>query len=448
MNIFQLEKPDFSKINREQIFTKYSRYLEKGGKNLVKELSEPDYLYWDKVKYYPLPLEFKPLEIWYITRQARKFFPLETPIKAENGKIFTYAKSAFFEECLHRIDMETGGQMFADHKTLTTQNKEKFLKRGIIEEAIASSQLEGANTARKAAKMMIIQNREPANPSERMIVNNHKAMIAIEEDFKNKKMSLELLLALHRILTDKDENISKEEQGRLRKDSDRIVVQKKNSNIIVHVPPGENFLKEQINNLIQYANDELKSEFVHPLIKAALLHFWIGYLHPFTEGNGRTARAIFYWYMIRNGYWTMMYLPISTIIKKSPWQYVRAYIYSEQDDNDVTYFLNYHLKKVMLSLDEFHNYVERKLKENNNIETKLGLKDFNLNNRQKQLLNYLLREEGYTTAGMHGAIYGVGRLTAARDLKALQQSGLLQFTKVGTQKRYSLTEKYKNISPF
>jgi Fic family protein len=383
------------------------------------------------------------LEIWYIARQARKFFPLDTPIKAENGKYFTYSKLSSFEKSLHRIDIEAGGQMFSDYKTLTDQNKEKFLKRGIIEEAIASSQLEGANTARKAAKLMIVQNREPTNSSERMIVNNHKTMIAIEEDFKNKKMSLDLLFALHRILTDKDKEIAKEEQGRLRKDSDQIVVQKKHSNIIVHVPPKEAFLNEQIQSFIDYANDESKEEFTHPLIKAIFLHFWIGYLHPFTDGNGRMARSIFYWYMLKNGYWTMMYLPISTVIKKSPAQYVRAYVYSEQDGNDLTYFLDYHFKKVMLSLDEFHDYIQRKTRENSEVEKKLGLQKLNLNDRQKQLLTYLLGEDSYTTIVIHGNIYGVTRLTAAKDLHALLNLGILQYRKVGTEKRFSLSDNYR-----
>jgi Fic family protein len=123
----------------------------------------------------------------------------------------------------------------------------------------------------------------------------------------------------------------------------------------------------------------------------------------------------------------------------------RAYIYSEQDDNDATYFLDYHLKKVMLSLDEFHNYIERKLKENNDIEEKLGIKNFNLNERQRQLLNYLLREESYTTAEMHRSIYGISRLTASSDLQKLKELGFVEFIKAGTEKRYSLTEKYKSM---
>jgi len=55
--------------------------------------------------------------------------------------------------------------------------------------------------------------------------------------------------------------------------------------------------------LIEFANDEnITTGFIHPVIKAILLHFWIGYLHPFCDGNGRTARALFYWYLLKNDY--------------------------------------------------------------------------------------------------------------------------------------------------
>lgn len=438
MDIFRIEKPNFKTIDRQNVITKYADYIAKGGRNLVKELSEPNYLYWDKAKYYSAPEGFTSLEVWYVVRQARKFFPNLTPILTEDGQAFTYSKLTGFEEMLHRIDMEAGGQMIGDYKTISESNKEKFLKRGIIEESIASSQLEGADTARKAAKKMIMQNKKPSNPSENMIMNNYNAMMAIEEDFQHKKMDLDLLFSLHQILTEKDHDVPESERGRLRKDSDLIVVQKRGTNTIVHIPPGEEFLKSQIDNLIAFANDELKTEFIHPVIKATLLHFWIGYLHPFTEGNGRMARTIFYWYLLRKNYWAMMYLPISTVIKKSPAQYIRAYVYSEQDDRDVTYFIEYQLKKIILALNEFHIYIQRKLEENKTIEEKFGNKVTGLNDRQKHSLNYLLEENAYTTAEMHLSIFGVTRLTAYKDLKKMEELQLIKSTKVGREKRYTL----------
>ncbi len=116
-----------------------------------------------------------------------------------------------------------------------------------------------------------------------------------------------------------------------------------------------------MEKLIQFSNDEPENAtFIHPVIKAIIIHFWIGYLHPFTDGNGRLARLLFYWYLIKEGYWAFVYLPISKAIKLSPKQYSMAYIYSEQDDNDMTYFIDYNIKKIKLAVREFKKYLEKK----------------------------------------------------------------------------------------
>ena len=112
-------------------------------------------------------------------------------------------------------------------------------------------------------------------------------------------------------------------------------------------------------------NDNLEDPyFVHPLIKAILLHFWLGYLHPFTDGNGRFARTIFYWYLLRHKYWAVSYLPVSRVIRNAPAQYRDAYVYSEQDDRDATYFVDYNLHKIMQAKREFEDYALRKQAEN------------------------------------------------------------------------------------
>lgn len=60
------------------------------------------------------------------------------------------------------------------------------------------------------------------------------------------------------------------------------------------------------------------------MLRAILLHFWLAYDHPFEDGNGRTARSLFYWYMRTQGYWLVEYLLISNILRKAPAQYTRA----------------------------------------------------------------------------------------------------------------------------
>jgi Fic family protein len=72
----------------------------------------------------------------------------------------------------------------------------------------------------------------------------------------------------------------------------------------------------------------------------------LGYDHPFLDGNGRTARALFYWAAANNGYWLMEFISISQIIKQSPAQYGKSFLYSEYDENDVTYFIVHQLSVI------------------------------------------------------------------------------------------------------
>ncbi|MDD4319576.1 MAG: Fic family protein [Candidatus Peribacteraceae bacterium] len=448
MNHFEslkLEKPNLSRIDIGKAMKKSMALQQKEGKSIAYQMSEPNYLYWDKIKHLEPPKGFSALEVWFVTKQVRRMSSRPTFIKAENEKPFNFLKLVCTDELLHRIDLETGGSIFAPYQLLSDQKKQKFLTRGIIEEAIASSQLEGANTTRKAAKDMIIQKREPRNRSERMIINNYKAMQVIEQDYKKKQMSIDLMFELHRILTDQDSEIPSGDRGRFRTDKDQIVVHSQSKRKIVHTPPKEAFLKKEISRFVQYANDEGGERFVHPIIKAIFLHFWIGYLHPFTDGNGRFARAIFYWYLLKHRYWTMIYLPISTVIKKSPEQYSMAYVYAEQDDLDITYFYDYHLKKIIQALDEFHSYVNRKVAENKEIDSLIS-KESNLNDRQKQSIHYLMSEgEGsFTTVSSYMSVYGISRLTASKDLHKLGELGYLQSRRSGKYIRYYLTHKLSN----
>lgn len=407
-------------------------------RDLFEKANVPAYLHWETFKHkFSSDSELSVTEKWYLVQQLRRVSTTLLPMLDEQGTPFSWVRLPTVDKDLHAIDMFAGGRLVNKSAYLTETSKHMFLTRGIIEESIASSQLEGAHTTRKAAKQMLVERKKPKNESEQMILNNFTTITAINERFKDQAMNRELLFEIHAMLTEK--TIPDVERHRFRTDADEIVVQGQIGHevYVTHTPPSESFVEQYaINRLIKYANDELPDTFVHPILKAIFLHFWIGYLHPFTDGNGRLARALFYWYLLRKGYWTAMYLPISTIIKKAPLQYAMAYLYAEQDNNDVTYFYDFHIKKIVQAIAEFERYLSTKFDEKHLVEEKLS-KTLVLNERQKQLVYYLVSEKHPSvTTSTHARLHATSRQTAMSDLKYLEKKGLIRAQREGKYVRY------------
>ncbi len=444
--IYTLEKPNLNNISPERFNELISQYFDNKSllSGLILKTMSPVYLYWDKVRFKTIPDGMSKEEYWKIIKFVRQAQSVDTPIKDEkSGKNFTWTKPPELEKFLHDVDLNTGGNLFSFASDIDDNNRSKFISRGVMEEAIASSQLEGAHTTRKAAKQLIREGRKPTNESERMIINNFNTMNLVEITYKNNKLSRELLFELHAMIT--KDTVEQDEQGRFRRDEDQIVVTEKATGIIYHVPPKLDFVESEIDRLISFANDEIGTSFIHPVVKAIMLHFWIGYLHPFTDGNGRLARLLFYWYLLRNNYWAFAYLPISRIIKKSPVQYGNAYVYSEQDDLDLTYFIDYNIRKTEQAIDDFKLYLKEKAEENSQMNKKSKTK-YHLNDRQIQILQFLhSNPQESTNLKIHMNISHVSKATAIKDLKDLEKIGFIRSEKVRRNVYYYGIAKIKEL---
>lgn len=444
-DIYTIKKPN---ISRDDMKKALKALTERSSEIFAffRKTSDADYLYWDYFLYKePSPPGISKESLWAITKVMRRGRSLQTPIKDKKGKPFVWSKLSYFEEFFHDLDMNTGGGLFVGSAEIDKANKQKLISRGIMEEAIASSQLEGAATSRQAAKKMLREGRKPKNQSEQMIVNSYLSIKLIEEKYKNEKMTKDMLLDMHGMIT-KDTLDSEGEPPRLRKKTDPIVISDDIEGVVYHEGPSMSFVVPELERLVQFANDELETEeFIHPIIKAIMLHFWIGYLHPFTDGNGRLARLLFYWYLIRNGYWAFAYLPISKVIKRSPKQYIMAYVYSEQDDNDLSYFINYNINKVKIAMREFLEYLEKQSKMNVSMREKYGMR-YHLNGRQIHLLQYLYGDQDVnTTLVAHANVNQISKVTASKDLKDLIRKDFIISTKRGRNVYYTGTDKVKEI---
>lgn len=440
---YVLKKPSLKKINRQQTIKAFLSNKRVEILDFLKRTNS-EHLYWDTLQYKePSPKGISKEQLWTIVKLIRESQAIETNIRDKDGRTFTWIKLDYFEEFFHELDLNTGGELFVEKDKIT--NKQKLISRGIMEEAIASSQLEGAATSRVEAKKILREGKKPTNKSEHMIVNNYNSMRAIEENYREKSMSMDLILELHAMIT-KNTFDSAGERPRLRKPGEPVVIHDEVEDIIYYEGPDIEFVKPELKKLIKFANDENSEKvFIHPVIKAIMIHFWIGYLHPFTDGNGRLARLLFYWYLVKKGYWAFIYLPISKVIKKAHKQYIMAYVYSEQDDNDLTYFIDYNLKRIKMAVKEFEKYLKEQAKKNVQMKKKSEVQ-YNLNVRQVQLLQYLHNTpDEYTTLKTHMNINQVTRMTASKDLNDLVNKGFLTSDKQGRNLYYYGTDKIKEL---
>lgn len=439
-DFYKLEKPKLDTVDANKPLRMY--FTDPGSVlPFIEKSFNPRYLYWTDLKHRPAPKGLSPEEFWVLVKFIRQTRSTPSFVKDESGKMFSWVKLERHEELLHRIDMAAGGRLFVSGEARSTlvSKSDEYLVHGMVEEAIASSLLEGAHTTRRAAKKIILEGRPPKTPDERMVLNNYKVIQRINSLYKDAPMTEGLILELHKLLTE-GTDIEIEAIGRFRTDEDDIEVG--DHYTTTHYPPKEEFMRTEIMRFFEVANESAdRDHFLHPVIKAVMLHFWIGYLHPFVDGNGRLARAIFYWYLLKHDYGTIMYLPISGMIRKSPDQYSDAYVRTEQDDLDLSYFIDYHLQKIESALDDFENFLRKKVLEQRKVET--AARADGLNPRQKTLVAYLASHpREYATITTHQRRHNISAITARKDLYGLTQKGFLRIEKQsGYFVRFYPTEK-------
>ena len=404
-----------------------------------------NYYHWDKLRHLQLPLNKLSHEKWWLAiKFARKSLYKNISHLDKNGEAFVYAEPDIVRRLLHEIDIHGGGELKASEQVANPNTRDTYLINSLIEEAITSSQLEGAATTRKVAKEMLRLKRKPQDRSEKMIVNNYKAMEFINE-IADLDLTPELIYKLHKILTI-DTLDNPNAVGKLRS-TDDIVVGDERDATIIHVPPKASELPDRLQNLCDFANTTQATVFLHPVIRAILLHFLLAYDHPFEDGNGRTARALFYWSMLKQGYWTMEFISISRILKLAPAQYTRAYLYTETDDNDVTYFIVHQLEVINRAINELLDYLKRKANEIKTVEQIInkspGLRRF-LNHRQVALINRALKSpESIFYVASHRGAHNVTYDTARTDLLKLVDLGVLEKTKIGKAFTFSAVRDLK-----
>ena len=375
-----------------------------------------DYEYWDKAKYKKLPEGFTPQMLWTYVKASR----LRSTIPVWNKYGINLCVTSQMQRLCHEFDMKFGSFWEVEGDSQSAEKK-YYLSSSLMEEAIYSSKMEGASTTRIVAKDMLRKKKSPQNKSQQMIVNNYNTIQYIVEH-KEQPLTEELLLTIHQLMTEKTLD-NPEDAGRFRT-NDKVVVADMVEGDIIYTPPSFQEIPEFVESLCNFFNNDNPRTFIHPIIRGIIVHFMLAFMHPFVDGNGRTARALFYWYMLKEGYKLTEYMSISRVIAKSKANYEKAFRYVENDGNDMGYFVAYNLRALEISFQQLRDYIQRKQREKRAASSFMMVG--NINQRQALILQRLKEEPDsiFTVKDVQDQ-FSVSSMTARKDLSDLVQQGYL-----------------------
>ncbi len=389
--------------------------------NLYKSFQDR---YLNKVEIgFRLPGELNLPEVWQEIQKDRKSHGEVIDLQDEKGEKFWYVNIKPLQAKLHQIDSRGRDSLYSFIKK---EIENELIFDSIIEEAWASNIIEGAFTTHKRAQELVRRNLTPKDKSELMTKNNHQAMTYILEN-RNSAFDINFILKIHQIIT-QDTLEDPEYVGKFR--DEEVFIWDKANTVIFKPMPAEK-IEPCLNNLVTWVNTQSDEDFIHPVIKASIIHFFLVYVHPFFDGNGRTARALFYFYLLKNQYEFFKYFSISALIAKQREKYYKAIKDVEDYDNDLTYFLIYFADVVSKSIDESVNRIVRKY-QSEIISKNLDTKGIYLNKRQKKVIKILIdHDHRNITTRRYEKIFKVSYGTARSDLNEMTESGLLQKRKIG-----------------
>lgn len=424
---FQILIIEYYNCNRAQM----SHYTAEDIKAIIKDR----YLTKEELKY-RVGLENLE-EVWNILKFSRTSSSMVLPYEPLK---LTYVITPQIAEELHLCD--TDAENILKRIRNSAVSAPAYLSDALSVEAISSSRLEGAVTTEAVAREILRKQKPPKNKDEQMIVNNHHAMQFIRSK-GDVPLTPEFICEIQRMVT-ADTLKNPDDSGAFRTTDDVVVVNSKDGEV-VHHPPAASEVPRLVAALCEFVNRENSCPFVHPVITAIALHFLIGYIHPFYDGNGRTARTLFYWYLLSRGYEVFSYLPISKSITESPRKYRDAYVATEEDDLDLTYFILHSVSCIQKARKVLSAYLAAEEEKKKELLCSIDSLP-HLSRRQKSIFAYMVSyaDETFGIAEV-AERFGVTYQTARTDLMQMEARGYLRVEKVGKSYSYTVADGQMNL---
>ena len=203
----------------------------------------------------------------------------------------------------------------------------------------------------------------------------------------------------------------------------QVVVRSVESGEVAFRPPVAIDVPFLIQEFFTWLNSR-EAQDVHPVIRAGIVHYELVRIHPFIDGNGRTARALALLVLYSEGYDVKRFFSLEEYFDKDVQEYYRAILsVQESETQNMTYWLEYFSYGLAIELDRVKEQV-LKLSQDLKLKQKLGTQ-IALSERQIILLEILQRQGQITTAEANEGLPMVSTDTILRDVKDLIEKGII-----------------------
>ncbi|MBN1141215.1 MAG: Fic family protein [Deltaproteobacteria bacterium] len=290
------------------------------------------YWHWDKLKDLQPPKDWSVEEWWAGMKWARNRQAKNLPFVGKNGEAFNLVTPACVLTQLNWLEQNLRQRYPISEAGLGGGSGAAQVR---MVEAASSCALDSVAEMRVPRLSFLQEGREPQNADEWMISSNHQALELILGR-SAAELTPDLMLELQRLLVSHPFADSSK-VGRFRMEEDGI-------GELWHDPPKVTGLEERLFRICSFANDPVAMGIlIHPIVASVILHLMILYDQPFAAANGRLARALFLWSMLKNGYEHAELLSLSSVLIAARGHYERSFRYVVSDGNDATYFVIHQL---------------------------------------------------------------------------------------------------------
>ena len=200
---------------------------------------------------------------------------------------------------------------------------------------------------------------------------------------------------------------------------------------VVYTPPPDNAVPGEMQNFIEWINGDSKE--LNPVMAAGIIHYEFVRIHPFVDGNGRTARALAALFLYLRNFDIDRLFTLDEYYDNDRQDYYDALNSIDLEEQDLTEWLEYFLEGFLISVSEIKNQVllfSPKIKER-----------IRLSGKHMKIVEYI-HLNGQITNSEVQKLLNISRQGAYKDLRSLMDKGILE-KKGGSRSTYYVLKSEK-----